>query len=113
MESTQSNETKVCTGSITHFDTNRGFGFISSRQDNGIIQTFFFHASRIVYSEVDPMQIKTGQFALFQSDGTHASGRLPAARDIEIHLRNPLKVKAASGVAELSGREDNEPKAGS
>ena len=95
-------------GSITHFDPKRGYGFLSSRQADGQVLTFFFHVARVVFSQVEPSEIRVGHFARFISGGRPKSGGNTAAWEVEIFIEHPHTLEARSGVEQLAGK--SEPK---
>ena len=97
-KSDQMNQQRV--GTVVHFSPERSFGFISSRiEGTAMLEKFFFHVSRIVFSEIEISKIPIGAFARFYPS-TQAPKRPNDAKyamDVQI-----FKSEASAAAAELA-----------
>jgi len=80
------------TGKLDYYSRTRGFGIISSPAEDGSVEKFFAHISKILRS---PEKIEQGQNATFDVSGLPAKrdGDLPMAINIVIELAQPKPEK--------------------
>jgi cold shock CspA family protein len=84
-------------GTVVHFAPARGFGFISSLdEETGAHEKFFFHVTRIVGGDVEVHEIKLGMIARFTPSDKppKKEGGARYASDIEIYKLDPSTAAA-------------------
>jgi cold shock CspA family protein len=91
-------------GIVTRFVAHRNFGFIVSRDETGVVQTYFFHISNMRFCE--PEIPSTGDLASFDVYHEPAKpGKYRLADNVSI-FKNPEPV--VTGLSVLSGEPSSQ-----
>lgn len=93
-------------GTIIFWNEKKNFGFISRRTGN-LIEKFFFHGTRVTLSEIDPAEIKAGNFVRFNISplAPKREGDSRYAIDVQIFKQDPNLLEASAGTSPLAGAE--------
>jgi len=101
MTNTSSSVQEKRGGILTSFNPLKSCGTITTRTGT-TVESFFFHATRLIHSEVEVNEIRIGLWARFRvSEVPPKPGTFPHATHIELYLANPTLV---GGMDALAGK---------
>jgi|GEM_PF-4093364 len=98
-------------GNVVYFSPDRSFGFISSRIENTAkLEKFFFHVSRIVFSEIEVPKIPIGAYVRFypSDQPTKRPNDSKYAIDVQVYRDENSASNAATALVAASQPGDGQ-----